>query len=77
MPGALDLKILSSQDDIERLVAEIEEEERKRSEVRELTVNHPSHRANLSLHPHPGMILFELLFAKSDKNPYLEVLYYN
>ena len=35
-------------------MAEIEEEERKRSEVRELSVNHPSHRANLSLHPHPG-----------------------
>ena len=42
------------QEDIERLVAEIEEEERKRSEVKELSVPHPSHRANLSLAPHPG-----------------------
>ena len=39
-------------------MAEIEEEERKRSEVKELPVPHPSHRANLSLAPHPGKSQF-------------------
>ena len=39
-------------------MAEIEEEERKRSEVKEKSVPHPSHRANLSLSPHPGKSLF-------------------
>ncbi len=41
------------QDDIESIVKAIEDEERKRSEVKEEPSEPPSHRANLSLTSHP------------------------
>ena len=41
------------QDDVEAIVKAIEEEERKRQEVKEVKVEAPSHRSNLSIVPHP------------------------
>ena len=41
------------EDDIESLVKAIEEEERKRQEVKEVKVEAPSHRSNFSMTVHP------------------------
>ena len=41
------------EDDIESMVKAIEEEERKRQEVKEVTVEAPSHRSNFSITAHP------------------------
>ena len=45
---------LLSQDDVESIVKAIEEEEKKRNEVKEVKLKEsPSHRSNLSIVPHP------------------------
>jgi hypothetical protein len=52
---------LCFQDDIEKIVADIELEEKKRQEVIETVVPPPSRRANFSLTAHPDkeeLILF-------------------
>jgi len=41
------------EDDIESMVKAIEEEERKRQEVKEIAVDPPSHRSNFSMTAHP------------------------
>ena len=42
------------QDDVESIVKAIEEEEKKRNEVKEVKLKEsPSHRSNLSIVPHP------------------------
>ncbi|KAG8223617.1 hypothetical protein J437_LFUL003485 [Ladona fulva] len=41
------------EDDIERIVAKIEEEEKKRQKVIQMTIQPPSRRANLAVVPHP------------------------
>ncbi|XP_023326952.1 kelch domain-containing protein 4 [Eurytemora carolleeae] len=41
------------EDDIEKIVKQIEAEEKKRKEVKELTVQPPSHRSNFSMTAHP------------------------
>ena len=45
--------MLLSQDDIEKVVAEIEAEESRRKQVVEATVEAPSRRVNFSLTAHP------------------------
>ena len=58
------------QDDIESIVKAIEEEERKRQEVKEIKVDPPSHRSNFSLtaHPeHPELIFFGGEFYSGNK----------
>merc|ERR1712226_62193 len=55
------VKKATGEDDIESIVKAIEEEERKRQEVKEVKVDPPSHRSNFSLtaHPeHPELIFF-------------------
>ncbi len=47
------MKKATGEEDIEEVVRAIEEEERRRSEVKEVPAEAPSHRANLSLTPHP------------------------
>ncbi len=54
------IKKETGEDDIENIVKAIEEEERKRKEVKEVKVEAPSHRSNLSLCAHPD--LPELVF---------------
>lgn len=44
---------ICSQDDIEKVIAEIEREERRRERVVEAVVDPPSRRVNFSLCPHP------------------------
>ena len=41
------------EDDIENIVKSIEEEEKKRQEVKEVKIDPPSHRSNFSMSIHP------------------------
>jgi len=49
----LKIKKNLGEDDVEAIVKAIEEEEKKRQEVKEVKVGPPSHRSNLSIAPHP------------------------
>jgi len=66
----LKIKKATGEDDIESIVKAIEEEERKRQEVKEIKVDPPSHRSNFSLtaHPeHPELIFFGGEFYSGNK----------
>jgi len=69
------------EDDIESMVKAIEEEERKRQEVKEVPVGPPSHRSNFSMisHPdHPEIIFFGGEFYNGQKTViFKELLIYN
>ena len=69
------------QDDIESIVKAIEEEEQKRKEVKEVKVDPPSHRSNLSLnsHPdHPELIFFGGEFYSGNQTKmFNDLLIYN
>ena len=71
-------KFENFQDDIESIVKAIEEEERKRQEVKEVKVDPPSHRSNFSLtaHPeHPELIFFGGEFYSGNKTKMFNDLY--
>ena len=60
----------TGEDDIENIVKAIEEEEKKRKEVKEVKVDPPSHRSNLSIcahSDHPELILFGGEFYNGSK----------
>ena len=60
----------TGEDDIENIVKAIEAEEQKRKEVKEVKVDPPSHRSNLSFtaHPdHPELVLFGGEFHNGNK----------
>lgn len=64
------IKKETGEDDIENIVKAIEEEERKRKEVKEVKVDPPSHRSNLSVcaHPdHPELVFFGGEFYNGSK----------
>lgn len=63
------------QDDIEKIVAEIELEEKKRQEVVEITVPPPSGRANFTLTAHPDKE--ELILLGGEYFNGKKVHYYN
>lgn len=63
------------QDDIEKIVAQIELEEKKRQEVVEITVSPPSRRANFTLTAHPDkeeLILLGGEYFNGQKVQYLQ-----
>ena len=69
------------EDDIESMVKAIEEEERKRQEVKEVTVGPPSHRSNFSITAHPDnpeIIFFGGEFYNGQKTSmFNDLLIYN
>ena len=69
------------EDDIESMVKAIEEEERKRQEVKEVTVGPPSHRSNFSITAHPDnpeIIFFGGEFYNGQKTTmFNDLLIYN
>ena len=69
------------EDDIESMVKAIEEEERKRQEVKEMTVGAPSHRSNFSITAHPDnpeIIFFGGEFYNGQKTTmFNDLLIYN
>ena len=69
------------EDDIESMVKAIEEEERKRQEVKEVTVEAPSHRSNFSITAHPDnpeIIFFGGEFYNGQKTTmFNDLLIYN
>ena len=69
------------EDDIESMVKAIEEEERKRQEVKEVTVGAPSHRSNFSITAHPDnpeIIFFGGEFYNGQKTTmFNDLLIYN
>ena len=71
----------TGEDDIESIVKAIEEEEKKRKEVKEVKVDPPSHRSNLSLNAHPDnpeLILFGGEFYSGNKTKmFSDLLLYN
>jgi len=77
----LKIKKATGEDDIESIVKAIEEEERKRQEVKEIKVDPPSHRSNFSLtaHPeHPELIFFGGEFYSGNKTKmYNDLFIYN
>jgi len=68
----LKLKKNTGEDDVESIVKAIEEEEKKRNEVKEVKLKEsPSHRSNLSIVPHPEapeIVLFGGEFHNGQKN---------
>jgi len=71
----------TGEDDIENIVKAIEAEEQKRKEVKEIKVEPPSHRSNLSFtaHPdHPELVLFGGEFHNGNKTiMYNDLLIFN
>ena len=69
------------EDDIESMVKAIEEEERKRQEVKEVAVGAPSHRSNFSITAHPDnpeIIFFGGEFYNGQKTTmFNDLLIYN
>ena len=69
------------EDDIESMVKAIEEEERKRQEVKEMSVGAPSHRSNFSITAHPDnpeIIFFGGEFYNGQKTTmFNDLLIYN
>jgi len=69
------------EDDIEAMVKAIEEEERKRQEVKEVAVEPPSHRSNFSMTAHPDnpeIVLFGGEFYNGQTTiMYNDLLIYN
>jgi len=75
------IKKLTGEEDIESIVKAIEEEEKKRLEVKESSVGPPSHRANLSIVTHPDapeLVFFGGEFYNGQKTLLNnELLFYN
>lgn len=69
--------VLLSQDDIEKIVEEIEKEEKRRLQVKEFTTP-PPRRVNFSIAPHPfkdELILFGGEFFNGQKVRFHELIF--